>query len=221
MIKIVQCWDDGVVDDIRLCEILRAAGARATFNLNSGSHGEQRGGPGRYKDCKDVYRLAKGELLAAYDGFTIANHSVSHPWPTKIPIEQWKSEVNDGRKQLQDIFGQPILGFVYPYGDTNPEVADVVREAGHIYARSTGNATPCFPPADPMLFAADCHHAAPDFWDRYEKAKSIDSPVFYFWGHSYEFVTEQDWQDYSAKIDRINADPDAVWTNLPDIFATT
>ena len=220
MIKIVQCWDDGVVDDIRLCEILRAAGARASFNLNPGTHGPQRGGPWRYKDCKDVLRLAKGELAGTYNGFTIANHSVSHPWATRIPIEQWKVEVNDGRKQLQDIFGQKILGFVYPYGDTNPEVAEAVRDAGHIYARSCGNATPCFPPADPMFFAPDCHHAAPDFWDRYNKAKSIGSPVFYFWGHSYEMMTDRDWEEFSGKLDRLNADPDAAWAELPDLFAT-
>ncbi|MDD5349307.1 MAG: polysaccharide deacetylase family protein [Chthoniobacteraceae bacterium] len=218
MIKIVQCWDDGVEDDIHLCEILRAKGARATFNLNSGLHGAQRGNSWRYRDCKDVYRLAKGELVANYDGFTIANHSVSHPRPTQIPIAQWKSEVEDGRKQLQDIFGQEILGFAYPFGDTNPEVMDAVREAGHVYARGVANATPCFPPADPMHFLADCHFASPDFWDRYKRAKSAGSPVFYFWGHSYEMVTEEDWNAFSGKLDRINADPDAVWANLPDLF---
>jgi peptidoglycan/xylan/chitin deacetylase (PgdA/CDA1 family) len=220
MIKLVQCWDDGVVDDIRLCWILRASGARATFNLNPGTHEAQRSGPGRYKDCKDVFRLAKGELIETYEGFTIANHSVSHPWPTRIPIEQWKSEVNDGRKQLQDIFGQPVLGFVYPFSDTNPQVAEIVREAGHVYARTAANATPCFPPADPMFFAPDCHFATPDFWDRYERAKSIGSPVFYFWGHSYEMITDQDWQEFSSKIDRLNADPDAVWADLTELFVT-
>src|SRR6516165_9976087 len=123
MIKIVQCWDDGVSDDIRLCEILRQANARATFNLNPGLHDADRGKPGRHKDVKDVYRLARGELVPTYEGFTIANHSVSHPWPTRIPLEQWRQEVVDGRKQLQDIFGQEISGFAYPFGDVNEAVA--------------------------------------------------------------------------------------------------
>jgi len=221
MIKIVQCWDDGITDDIRLCGILRAAGARATFNLNSGLHSAARVASGRYKDIKDVHRLAKGELVDVYDGFTIANHSVSHPRPTRIPLDQWKTEVSDGRKQLQDIFGQEILGFAYPFGDSNPEVKEVVREAGHLYARTCANATPCFPPADPMLFAVDCHFAAPDFWDRYAKAKAANSSVFYFWGHSYEMVTAADWQDFSEKIARLNADSDAVWADLPDLFMSS
>ena len=218
MIKIVQCWDDGVSDDIRLCEILRNAGARASFNLNPGLHNTQRSSPWRYKETKEVFRLAKGELKAVYDGFTIANHSVSHPGPTRIPIDQWRTEVEDGRKQLQDLFGQQILGFAYPFGDANPAVMNVVKEAGHVYARGVQGATPCFPPANPMLFLPDCHHAAPDFWELYEHAKSINSPVFYFWGHSYEFCNENDWQLFINKLNRFNADPDAVWTDLPDLF---
>lgn len=219
MIKIVQCWDDGVEDDIRLCELLRARGARASFNLNPGLHGRGRGPAWRYNDCKNVRRLAKSELAVTYDGFTIANHSATHPWPTKIPPSEWRSEVFDARKELQDIFGQPVLGFAYPYGDSNPAVAETVREAGHVYARSCGNLTPCFPPADPMAFSPDRHHAAADFWDRYEQAKAAGSPVFYFWGHSYEFVTGDDWAAFDAKLVGFNADPDAIWADLPSLFA--
>jgi peptidoglycan/xylan/chitin deacetylase (PgdA/CDA1 family) len=218
MIKIVQCWDDGVEDDIRLCELLRQKGAKASFNLNPGLHGKQRGARWRYEDRKDVLRLAKSELRAVYDGFTIANHSVTHPWPTRIPLAEWQREVADGRKQLQDIFGQPVLGFAYPYGDTNAVTAEVVRAAGHVYARTGAKATPCFPPADAMRFAADCRYTAPDFWERYAKAKAANASVFYFWGHSYQFVAEADWQAFAGKLDRLNADPDAIWADLPELF---
>ena len=218
MIKIVQCWDDGVEDDIRLCELLRQKDAKASFNLNAGLHGVQRGSRWRYQDCKDVLRLAKSELLSAYDGFTIANHSYSHPWANQIPIEQWEREVVDGRKVLQDIFGQEVLGFAYPYTVTSPAIADVVRAAGHVYARDGQFTTPSFPPADPMQFAADCHFAVPDFWERYAKAKAANASVFYFWGHSYELVTEADWQAFAKKIERFNADPDAVWADLEELF---
>ena len=36
MIKVAQCWDDGVATDIRLIEILRKYNAKATFNLCPG-----------------------------------------------------------------------------------------------------------------------------------------------------------------------------------------
>ena len=35
--KVVQCWDDGVVTDIRLIEILRKYNAKATFKARSAS----------------------------------------------------------------------------------------------------------------------------------------------------------------------------------------
>lgn len=218
MIKIVQCWDDGVVDDIRLCEILREHGARATFNLNPGLHSAQRAPSHRHRECKDVMRLARQELLPTYQGFTIANHSLNHPWPTKITAKEWRKTVIEGRKQLQDIFGQSIAGFAYPYGDASEEVAEIVREAGHTYARTCRNSTPSFPPANPMWFASDCHFAAPDFWDRYEKAKASSSPVFYFWGHSYELVTAEDWRNFAGKLDSFEGDQDAVWYDLPELF---
>lgn len=218
MIRIVQCWDDGVEDDIRLCELLREKGAKASFNLNAGLHAARRSGTWRYKGSKDVLRLAKSELLSVYDGFTIANHSLTHPWPARIPLQQWESEVLDGRKQLQDLFSAPVSGFAYPFGEVNPAVADIVREADHVYARTCENTTPCFPPTEPLRFAADCHYAAMDFRERYQHAKSVNSSVFYFWGHSYEFLTEADWQDFSGKLDLFNMDPDAVWCDLPDLF---
>ncbi|MBT3194592.1 MAG: hypothetical protein HN341_18755, partial [Verrucomicrobia bacterium] len=38
--RIMQCWDDGDVDDIRLVEILKKHGAKATFNICPGANGE-------------------------------------------------------------------------------------------------------------------------------------------------------------------------------------
>lgn len=218
--KVVQCWDDGVNDDIRLIEILRKHGAKASFNLNPSTHKEEReAGWFNEKLGKLVQRLARPELADVYAGFTIANHSLTHPWPTRIPLEQWRSEVSDARKILQDWFQQPVLGFAYPFGDCDDATAAVVREAGHVYARTTKNVTPCYPPADPMKFAADRHFRAEDFWDRYDQAKASGCGVFYFWGHSYEICGEEQWEAFEAQIARVSADPDAEWAELPELFA--
>ena len=69
-----------------------------------------------------------------------------------------------------------------------------------------------------MRLAADCHFAAPDFLEHYAKAKAVNSGVFYFWWHSYEIVTEADWQELSEKLDYFNADADAIWADLPGLF---
>jgi peptidoglycan/xylan/chitin deacetylase (PgdA/CDA1 family) len=219
MIRIVQCWDDGVEDDIRLCEELRKFGARATFNLNSGLHRAVRSVCWRYRDRKDVRRLAHGELASVYEGFTIANHTRTHASATRISIDEWQQEVVEGRKQLQDLFGQEISGFAYPFGDFNDATEAIVGEVGHVYARTCRKLTPSFPPQDALALATDCHHAEPDFWERFERAKSVGSPAFYFWGHSYEFETEDDWKSFSDKLQRFAMDPEVVWADLPELFA--
>ncbi|MBI5425833.1 MAG: polysaccharide deacetylase family protein [Opitutae bacterium] len=218
VMKIVQCWDDGVVDDIRLCSLLRARGARATFNLNYGLHGAGRGHAWVYQQTKVVQRLALAELHETYLGFTIANHTLTHPFPSRLSLSEWRREVTDGRAQLQDHFQQEVSGFAYPYGEYDDALAEVVRDAGHVYARTCRNATPCLPADDNLMLATDCHHADPAFWERYGAAKAARAPVFYFWGHSYEFMTESDWADFDAKMQRISADPDVQWADLPELF---
>jgi hypothetical protein len=219
MIQIVQCWDDGVEDDIRLVEILRKHGAKASFNLNAALHGPRRGEPWRYKEVKDVRQLAKAELVDVYEGFTIANHTLTHPWLEKISPEQIRTEIFEGRKQLQDLFGQEVSGFAYPYGQHPPAATEAVREAGHVYARTCVNRHPAFPVVgDPMQLASDCHFLSPSFWEYYEEAKCSGAPIFYFWGHSYELVTQEDWLSFERKIERIKADPEAVWADLPSVF---
>ena len=217
--KIVQCWDDGVVDDIRLVEILRRYGAKASFNLNFSSHGETRGKGWNFGGLKEVQPLALGELREVYDGFTIANHTLTHPHLDKIEPAAALQEIKGGREALEQHFGVPVTGFAYPFGSYNESVMDMLREAGHVYGRTCGNATPCFPPADAMAFHADCHFLAEDFWNKFELAKE-KSEVFYFWGHSYELVTPEDWDAFEQKIARLAADPDAEWADLPALFSS-
>ena len=124
----------------------------------------------------------------------------------------------EGRARLEDLFGRRVEGFAYPFGHCPPHAVEILRESGHLYARTSANATPSFPPADPMLLAADCHFLNPGFWERYEKAKSAGAPVFYIRGHSYEFCNEEDWKNFADKLHRLQSDQDAEWGSLSGLF---
>jgi hypothetical protein len=65
MMKLVQCWDDGVNDDIRLTQILRKHGAKATFNLNPTSHKAQRHGHFRDKPTGSGRKLAIKTMISS------------------------------------------------------------------------------------------------------------------------------------------------------------
>jgi peptidoglycan/xylan/chitin deacetylase (PgdA/CDA1 family) len=214
-VRLVQCWDDGVDDDIRLTDILRKHGATASFNLNIGRHQNERPAkPWMYKD-KEVRLLARPELTEVYEGFLVANHTATHPFLTKLPPAQARQEIVDGRRELEQLFGYSVEGFAYPYGDNNEAVQEMVREAGHLYARVCEDTATVLPAENPMAFRASCHFLAPDFWTRFDAVRASGG-VFYFWGHSYEILTEDDWRAFDAKIERLGAQGE--WVTLPSLF---
>lgn len=213
--RLVQCWDDGVTTDVRLVALLRRHGARATFNLNAGLHAPERRFGWRHRDT-EVWRLGRDELPQVYQGFGIANHTLTHPHLDRLPIDAARAEIIEGRTRLQALFGQPVRGFVYPFGTFDAEVAHAVRKAGHVYARTTRAAEAGVDAADPMAVAPSCHFLAPDFWQRFERARP--SGVFWFWGHSYELVDDAMWMAFEASLARLCAEPGVVWCDPTDLF---
>jgi peptidoglycan/xylan/chitin deacetylase (PgdA/CDA1 family) len=214
--KLVQCWDDGVSTDVRLVALLRRHGARATFNLNPGLHERERR-LGWLHRGTEVRRLGHDELREVYDGFGIANHTLTHPHLEQLPIDAVRHEIREGRARLQVLFDQPVCGFAYPFGTFDESVAACVREAGHVYARTTRSAVAGVETIDAMTAAPSCHFLAPDFWRRFASARA--SGVFWFWGHSYELVDEAMWGAFEASLARLCAEPDVTWCDPVDLFA--
>jgi peptidoglycan/xylan/chitin deacetylase (PgdA/CDA1 family) len=75
------------------------------------------------------------EWLAA--GHEIGSHTLTHPYLSKMARAQAQEEITASRKKLQDLFGQPIDHFCYPYGDWNSAARDLVAEAGYKTACTT------------------------------------------------------------------------------------
>jgi peptidoglycan/xylan/chitin deacetylase (PgdA/CDA1 family) len=216
--KLVQCWDDGVTSDVRLIEMLRRVDAKATFNLNAGLHAEKRT-LGWLHGSTEVWRLARGELAEVYRGFDIANHTLSHPCLDTLPLHAVRREIGQGREQLQQLFGQSVRGFVYPFGRFDDAVVQAVRDAGHLYGRTTETAGPAdgpYAPPDPLRLAPHCHFQAPDFWERLDHARP--GGVFHFWGHSYEMDEEADWQAFAQTLNRLAREPGAQWCHVAELF---
>jgi peptidoglycan/xylan/chitin deacetylase (PgdA/CDA1 family) len=215
VLTVVQCWDDGVTADVRLTEILRRHDAKATFNLNAGLHEVRRAVGFTYQGA-EVARLGWNEMRDVYAGFGIANHSLTHPHLDQMTEQAARREIVEGRDRLEQFFGQPVRGFAYPFGTYSEGSMNAVREAGHVYARTTGNADHPFPPHDAMTFHPSCHFLAPDFWARYEKARA--GGVFYFWGHAYELSTDAMWTAFEDAIAGISAEPAARWGDVVELF---
>ncbi len=216
--RICQCWDDGNLDDIRLGDLLRKHGATASFNLNPGLMRTERYHGWNYRDTTAVWKLSASEAPAVYAGFDIANHSLSHPHLTSSNDADLQREIVDGRDQLEQLFQVAVPGFAYPYGDHDARVMAAVRAAGHTYARTCVTAPDVLAAPDAMAQPTSRFHLAEDFWAEFERVRAVDG-VFWFWGHSYEFIDENDWAAFDAKLTRINATPGMEWVRLPSLFA--
>ena len=228
MIRVAQCWDDGVATDIRLTEIFRKHNAKATFNLCPGIMEEETVAPHWFEPTYRGWthrgfsggRVGKKDLTKVYGGFKIASHCMKHETVGRVPLEDFIRGAVDARKILEDTFGMECPGFAWPCGATSDDSVKALRDAGFRYGRTTanvsGDASKC---EDPLRLASNCHFMAPDFWAKFDEIKKTGG-VFYFWGHSYEMMDcEGLWDQLEGKIAAISEDPEVQWIDVIDIVS--
>lgn len=222
--KVVQCWDDGVLTDIRLTELLRKYNAKATFNLNPGGMNSDHRTESKWiTDGTWSYngfrcgKLSQKDIADIYDGFELASHCWKHENADSMPVDQWIKTAVDARNFLEDIVQKPCTGFAWPCGVHTPETRQALREHGFTYGRTVDDVTFVTDCDDVMAMPVNVHFLRWQFFERYEKAKECG--VFYFWGHSYELMNyEELWQHFEERLKFINDDPDSEWANINDII---
>ena len=229
MIRVAQCWDDGVATDIRLTDIFRKYNAKATFNLRPGLINQDETVMPHWLDPDyrgwsyrgfSGGRMGKKDLLKVYGGFRVASHCMKHETVGRVSLEDFIRGAVDARKFLEDTFGMECPGFAWPCGATSDDSVKALRDAGFRYGRTVanvrGDASRC---EDPLQLAANCHFLAPDFWTRFDEVKKTGG-VFYFWGHSYEMLDcEGLWKQLEGKISIISNDPEVEWIDVIDIVS--
>lgn len=188
-------YDDGVVQDAHLVNILDKYGLKATFNLNSGPMAEaeeRENGRLNVIQAKELYGSTHHE---------VAIHTVWHPSLVDLSPQEVQWQVAEDQRALERIFGKPIRGMAYPFGTYNEAVVDSLKQMGIAYAR-TANSTGTFTLPDNWLqWTATCHHGDTRLWELVDQflddssEDNTDSPplLFYLWGHSYEFDDQKNW----------------------------
>jgi peptidoglycan/xylan/chitin deacetylase (PgdA/CDA1 family) len=116
---VVLTFDDGYRDfTTAALPVLEADGFTATVFVVSGFVGR----PG--------YMTAGDVAAAAAAGMTIGAHTVHHVELTRIPAALARVEIEVSRQRLEQLSGQPVADFAYPYGDTSRAVEAMVAAAG-------------------------------------------------------------------------------------------
>lgn len=186
-------YDDGVTPDLQLLEIFNKYGMKCTFNLNYGL-GPTSGG----WECngKPVNRLDLAENVAAYAGHEIACHALTHQSLTGISAEEVQKEMLEDREGLTKLFGKCPVGMAYPYGTFNDAVVEQLKEMGFKYGRTVWESLNFDVQTDLLRFRPTCHHDNEKLFELAEEflAMETDEPkIFYVWGHSYEFMGNDNW----------------------------
>lgn len=229
MVRVAQCWDDGVATDIRLADIFRKYEAKATFNLCPGLIKQDETIMPHWLDPAsressfrgfNAGRVGWKDLVKVYGDFKVASHCMNHETAGRVPLADFIRGAVDARKILEDTFGRECSGFAWPCGCCPEDAVKAIRDAGFRYGRTTlnieGDASKF---TEPLCLAANCHFLDRDFWKKFDAVKKTGG-TFYFWGHSYEMLDSEGlWGQLEGKIAALSADPEVEWIDVIDIVS--
>ena len=197
-------FDDGNIDDVRLIEVLNKYNLKGTFNLNSSMLADNF--VWNYENVKDVHHINFSEHQHLYDGHEVASHTVRHPHLEHMSYVVIKNEIELDRIYLKALYGYEILGMALPFGTYNDDVIKVINDVGILYCRTCEHTYKFDMPNELPLLHPTCHFKYKDLdklTDEFLSAEAEEDMLFYIWGHSYEFVTEEDWEKFEAFCNKI------------------
>ena len=202
-------YDDGVVEDRRLVEILNRYGLKGSFHLNSGMLGREN-------------KLAPGEVAALFAGHEISAHSVNHPHLDAVPRGQLAQEMLDDRRALEALAGYPVRGMSYPFGTYSGEIVASLPALGIEYARTVESHGRFHVPENFLLWHPTCHHKH-DLAKKTEEFLALAQipwrrpmALLYVWGHSFEFPKDDNWDVMERFGESIAREEATIWraTNI-------
>lgn len=210
-------YDDGVIQDRKLLEILNHYGILATFNLNSGLFSQR-----KFRDGVDNSRLSEEEVRFLYQGHEIAAHTLYHPHLENLSYKEIKKEIKKDQKKLQKLFPQQngIYGFAYPFGTYNEDVLKVLKEVGICYARTVTSTYSFSLPRNFLLLNPTIHHNDARLDEVLEKffVTEEELALFYLWGHSYEFANQNNFEIIERFAQKVSEKKDIYFATNIDVY---
>ena len=189
-------YDDNVDQDIKFIDILNTYGLKCTFNINSEGYAEE---GTVYPEGNVHRRLTKAQATELYknSGHEVAVHSCTHPFLEQLPASVAALEILNDRVALEEQFGCIVRGMAYPFGTYSDELVEVLKTCGIVYARTVKSTEKFDIPTDWLRLPATCHHNNKRLMElakEFAESTSKRAPkLFYLWGHSYEFESNNNW----------------------------
>ena len=184
-------FDDGIMQDFRMVELLDKYGLKGTFNLNSGMFGVQQPYETNGRIVERT-RIAPTQVKSLYANHEVAVHTVEHLNLTELSPSCITWQVEEDRKALEELIGKEICCMAYPCGgvNNNDSVAKVIKETSKIRFARTITSTHSFDMQECLLrFNPTLHFRDDKLFELAEKFIALNTDmrqVFYIWGHTYE-----------------------------------
>jgi len=223
-------YDDGVSQDVRLSELFRSYGLKATFNINSDLFGEK---------GRNSTRLTPEEIKVSIidKGHEVATHGASHIASASASPTLCLKDAYECRRELEKTFDMIIRGMAYPdsgirsvsNGNDYQTVKNILTYSGIAYSRSLGGDNDRFEmPLDFHAWMPTAHHDNPNLFDWIDKFNKIEYSdvraklnyprLMYIWGHSYEFDMKNNWERIEEIAKRLSGREDTWYATNIEIY---
>ncbi|MFA7436860.1 polysaccharide deacetylase family protein [Castellaniella sp.] len=131
-------FDDGYDNVLRhAAPVLEACGYQATNYFVM----RRLGGTNQWDHAEGVPSAALMDTAGLREwvalGHEAGSHTLTHPVLTRVSPEQAAREIRDSRDVLEQLVGEPVRAFCYPYGKLSAQLVDLVRAAGYDNATTT------------------------------------------------------------------------------------
>ncbi|MEW6665515.1 MAG: polysaccharide deacetylase family protein [Thermodesulfobacteriota bacterium] len=125
--SVMVTFDDGYLDNYtNALPILERYGARATIFLSVRMIGETLLWDERSTSFLSLFQIKEIRRR----GIDFGSHGMTHRSLTKCPDKQVKEEIRLSKKALEDLLGQEVGLFSYPFGHYDRAVKETVRLSG-------------------------------------------------------------------------------------------
>lgn len=199
-------WDDGHELDEKLASLLAEYGLAGTFYIAP-----------RTAEIPPSRRIRPQALCALARDFEVGSHTLTHPHLTRISLSAADLEIRQGTQAVQEMIGQAVTSFCYPYGAYRAEHVGLVRAAGLRSARTIRRFRTDLP-TDPLQMGTTSHAARyrADGWPSLRRSRTQrqfvslwgnwdllarrlfgeaqrSGHIYHLWGHSWEIEAHGDW----------------------------
>lgn len=134
--SVVITFDDGYADNYAAFIALAERGMTASWYIVSNDIGRAASWAVNPDPSLPILNSTQLQEMSNA-GMAIGSHTCSHSRLNTVDKSKLKHEIEDSKKALEDLLGQEVASFAYPYGLFDDNTVEAVRAAGYKTAFTT------------------------------------------------------------------------------------